>query len=219
MSIIAEKKKGDYPIAPAGNHVARCYSMIHIGTIEKDYGKGAEKANLVQIVWELPNELYVFDEEKGEQPFVISKDYTLSMHEKANLRKDLESWRGKGFTNAEVEAFDITVLLGIPCMLNIIHKEAKTSGNQYALVSGITPMPKGLEVPPQINENFEFNYGDSFHNFDFLHDWIKDQVRDSAEYREKVAPNEIEVKDEEIVDPSMENQGALDLDGDTDVPF
>lgn len=221
MSIIAEKKKSDFPIAPAGNHVARCYSMIHLGHIEQDYGKGIEIANLVQITWELPNELHVFDEAKGEQPFVVSKDYTLSMHEKANLRKDLESWRGKAFTQEEAAAFDITVLLGIPCMLNIIHKTAVSSGNEYALVSGITAMPKGLEIPVQINENFEFNYGDHFHNLENLHDWIRDKVVTSKEYKEKVAPNEIEVKDEEIIPSGDNNQGTMSFDEQTesDVPF
>lgn len=47
---------------------------------------------------ELPTELRVFSEKKGEQPLVIDKEYTLSMAEKSNLRKDLKLWRGKEFT-------------------------------------------------------------------------------------------------------------------------
>jgi hypothetical protein len=65
------------------------------------------------ITWELPTELEVFHEEKGEEPYVVSKTYTLSMHEKATLRRDLESWRGQGFTEKEAEAF----ILAVPLIL------------------------------------------------------------------------------------------------------
>src|SRR3990167_3685661 len=49
-------------------------------------------------------------ETADEGPFAgnrmtISKFYTLSLSEKANLRKDLEGWRGKSFTESELEGF------------------------------------------------------------------------------------------------------------------
>ena len=39
MSIIATQteNKTEYEIVPSGTHIARCYSMIHIGTIEEEY--------------------------------------------------------------------------------------------------------------------------------------------------------------------------------------
>ena len=49
----------------------------------------------------IPDEKAIFDEEKGLQPFVLSKGHTLSLYEKANLRHNLESWRGKQFTAEE----------------------------------------------------------------------------------------------------------------------
>lgn len=189
MSIIAEKTQSERTLAPQGNHVARCYQMIHIGTIDTEYMGEKKQVNKVNITWELPNELNVFKEENGPEPFVISKEYTLSMGEKANLRKDLESWRGKGFSEQEADAFDITKLLGVPCMINIIHKTSK-AGNDYAIVSGITPLPKGLECPSQINDSFEFNYGDKFDALNKLNDWIKDKVKTSKEYQEKMNPNQ-----------------------------
>lgn len=176
-------------IIPAGNYVARCYEMIHVGTnVENILGQD-KVLNKVRITWELPTELRVFNEEKGEQPMVISKEYTLSMHEKSNLRKDLESWRGKGFTSDEAVSFDITKLLGVPCQLNIIHREA-SNGNTYANISSISTMMKGLSCPSQINPSFEFNYHDKFsmdavENFP---DFIKEKVKSSIEYKNKVNP-------------------------------
>ena len=90
-------------LIPAGTYIARCYAMIHIGT-NKDQYMGQEKMiNKVRFSWEIPALMKVFDEAKGEQPMAIHKDYTLSLYEKANLRADLESWRGQAFKDEETD--------------------------------------------------------------------------------------------------------------------
>src|ERR1700748_2182758 len=135
MSIYATAEGGTTfePIA-AGTYVARCYSMIHIGTIMETYEGKQKLLNKVRISFELPTEKKVFQEEKGEQPFSISRDFTLSLHEKAALRKAVEGWRGKSFTEEECKKFDITKLIGVPCMVSIIHKTSK-EGKTYAVLS------------------------------------------------------------------------------------
>src|SRR5688500_13440346 len=125
MAIHATNKTAQRELIPAGNYVARCYQMIEIGTVKENIMGDEKTLHKVRIGWELPTELKVFNPEKGEQPLVISKEYTLSMNEKSNLRKDLKSWRGKDFTEDEARKFDITALVGVPCMLNIIHKPSK----------------------------------------------------------------------------------------------
>lgn len=209
MSITATNTGTKRELTPSGTFAARCYSMIHIGTIiEKIMGE-EKTMNKVRLTWELPTELRVFDEDKGEQPMVISKEYTLSMHEKANLRKDLESWRGKGFTEVEASNFDITKLLGVPCLISVIHKVSKQNNNEYATISSITTLPKGMECPPQINDTFEFNYDDKFNLqiVDSFPDFIKDKIKSSEEYRKIVNPGELEVEEDE---PDL-NNGADDL--------
>jgi len=188
--IVATSTGGtNYEPCPAGNHVARCVSMVHIGTIEENYQGETKFANKVRLTWELPNERKVFHEEKGEQPYVLSKDFTLSMHEKANLRKALESWRGKAFTEKEAEAFNITVLLGKPCMLNVIWKEKK-DGNMRADIAGITAMPKGIPCPPQENPTtiFTINSPD-WDMFDTLPDFLKGKIRESNEFKAMLKAN------------------------------
>ena len=131
-------------VIPAGNYAARCYQMIHIGTVAEVI-LGEEKIlNKVRIGWELPTETRVFNEEKGEQPMVLSEEFTLSLHEKAKLRKFLASWRGKDFSEEEAKSFDVTKLLGAPCMLNIIHKPSKKDPSQiYAVIGSCSPFQKG----------------------------------------------------------------------------
>lgn len=192
MAIIATTSGTTYEPIPAGNYVARCYEMIHIGTV-KETILGTEKIlNKVRIGWELPTEKKVFKEENGEQPFVISKEFTLSMHEKATLRGFLKNWRSKDFTEDEAKSFDITKLIGVPCQLNIIHKVAK-NGNTYAEIGNISMLMKGFECPAQINPSFEFNY-DNFDEdaFNKMPDFIKDKMKSSIEYAAIHQPNDVQ---------------------------
>lgn len=179
---------------PAGTYVARCYQMIHIGTIEQEYMGEKKEMNKIRISWELPTEMKVFKQELGEQPYSVSKEFTLSMHEKANLRKFLESWRGKGFNEEEAKCFDVTKLLGKPCMLSVIHKTSK-AGKMYAEISSISTLPKKMECPDQVNDNFEFTY-EPFDRkkFESLPDWLKDKIKSSREYREISEPSHRETE-------------------------
>lgn len=183
MAILAENKGKHIEPIPAGMYVARCYRMIQIGTVVESF-KGDEKTlHKVRIGFELPSELKVFNEEKVEQPCVIDEEFTLSLYEKSTLRKMLESWRGKKFTDEESEKFDITKLLGVPCMLNIIHNEGK-NGNMYAKIGSISPLMKGMVCPDQINPTFVLSY-DNFNwtKFESLPEFIKEKMKRSAEYK------------------------------------
>ena len=147
-AIIAKALKSTEPIE-AGSYIARCYRMIHIGTAVTPFANEdgtPKKINKVLIGFELPTETKVFNEEKGLQPCVISKEYTLSLHEKSKIRPLIESWRGKKFDDAEIETFDWTKLVGVPCMLSIVHND-----KGYAEIAGISKLPKGTECPPQVN--------------------------------------------------------------------
>lgn len=189
MAIIAKNSGTPRELIPAGNYVARAYSFLHIGTVIENFQGESKLQNKVRIGWELPTELKVFKEENGEQPLVISKEYSLSMNEKANLRKMLASWRGKDFSEDEAKGFDITKLVGVPCMLNIIHKPSKDGTKTYEEIGSISPMPKGMQCPAQVNANKILQY-DAFDNeiFDSLPDFIKDKIKSSQEYAAMQTP-------------------------------
>ena len=192
MGIYAEKKENsDFAQVEPGTYVARCYSMIEIGTIETEFNGEKKKAHKVNITWELPTELAVFKEENGPEPFVVSKTYRLSMHEKATLRKDLESWRGKGYTEAEAQRFDITKLLGQPCILSIIHEPSKTDPNKnYVRISSISKLMKGQECPPQVNQTRLLSFEDWNEDlFKSLPEWIQEKIKTSDEYKMRQEPS------------------------------
>lgn len=146
MSLIAKDKGGtDFKPVPAGTHVAVCTLVADMGV--QPTGKFKPKPQ-VYIRWELPNEVTSWKDSDGKDhsgPMVIGKKYTVSLSEKANLRGDLESWRGKMFTEQELAGFDIKNILGKACMLGVTHN---TVGNKtYANISAVMGLPKNTPPP------------------------------------------------------------------------
>ncbi|RIV20380.1 hypothetical protein DYU11_20225 [Fibrisoma montanum] len=171
-----------------GNYVARCFSMIQIGTVEETYLGESKTVNKIRLAWEFPTEKAVFSPEKGEEPFVLGKEYSFSMHEKATFRKDLGSWRGKTFTDEEAAKFDAGKLLGVPCMINVIH-HTTAKGETIAKIGSIAPLPKGLTCPDQINPTQALSFADfDFGVFDKLPGWIQEKIKSSKEYAALVNP-------------------------------
>jgi hypothetical protein len=193
MAIIAKAGGGSNlpkKVVPAGSHVARCYSMIQVGTIESEFQGEKKVMHKVIIDFELPLETAVFREGEAEKPFVISKEYTLSFHEKSTLRAHLQSWRGKAFTDAEAANFDITKLVGATCMLNIIHKASMDGTKTYANIASISPIPKGLACPDQVNPTRILSY-DNWNQevFMSLPEWLADKISSTPEYKAKFSMN------------------------------
>ncbi len=191
MPIIATTTTTPRELTPTGNYVARCYKMIELGTLRETINGDTKELKKILIGWEFPNDTKVFDPAKGAQPIVVSEEYTLSTGEKSNLRKMLESWRGKGFSADEAKAFDVTAVLGKPCMINIIHTPKKTDPTKfYDKISSVTGIPKGMIAPAQVNPTFLLSYDDwSWEKFDSLPEWIKDKMKKSFEYAALTTPN------------------------------
>ena len=190
MAILATTTAATREAIPSGNYVARCYRMIQIGTVNEVINGENKLLQKVRIGWEFPNDLKVFHEDKGPQPIVYDEEYTLSMGEKASLRKMLASWRGKDFTPDQAKSFDITALLGVTAMVNLIHVTSKSSGKVYSKIGSVSAVPKGIEVPAQINPTFVLSYDNfDFEKFNSLPDFIKDKMKSSIEYTALVQPN------------------------------
>jgi len=204
MSIIAENKGGsDFEPIAAGTYAARCFSMVHVGTVTESFEGTPKTQNKIRLAWELPTELKEFKEGEGEKPFFVSKDFTLSMHEKSSLRKYLQDWRGKAFTDDEAKAFDVTKLLGKECLVSIIHEVKKDK--TYAKISSVSTLPKGMICPPQINETFEFSWAEFDQaKFDSLPEWLRNKMKDSVEYKQRFAlesenhSHKVEVDDQNL---------------------
>ena len=125
---------------------------------------------------------------------MMGKFYTLSMNEKANLRKDLSSWRGQEFTDEQAGNFDIERVLGHACMINVIHGK-KRNGDNKADITAITPPMKGLEIPPPTNELLFLDL-EKFDDlvYEKLSDNIKKMIDSSYERNRQYAQDQIDTE-------------------------
>lgn len=168
---------GDFSPMPSGNHIAICNMVIDLGRqriSSPTFGESVKPQ--VWLRWETPQERLEWTDKEGnshEGPRVIGKFYTLSLHENATLRGHLENWRGRAFTEEERKGFDIAKLIGVPCMLNVIHEQK--NGKTYANVTGIGAFPKGLDKPSS-EIGLTVYDSDNPGAFEHLPEWLQKKI-------------------------------------------
>jgi hypothetical protein len=192
---------------PTGAHIARCVRFIDIGTQKCEYqGEPTMKHQFV-LGWELPNELMENGEFQGK-PFMVSKFYTASLHEKAALRKDLAAWRTRDFTEEELQGFDVKNLLGKLCMVSIQQNDKGKSK-----VGGVMALPKGISAPEQINKSVYFTISDFDEDvFNSLSDGYKKLIMQSPEFKRMRNPAAASTVDDK---PAAAGNDSMD----DDIPF
>lgn len=181
MSLTMPKNEGgSFELAPAGNHLATCVKIIDLGTQKIEWEGTIKQQRKIQVFWELPGETM----EDG-RPFLVAKRYTLSSHEKSTLRKDLEAWRGRPFKESDFGpgGFVIRKVLGIPCMVQVVHNSR--GDKTYANVASVGSLPKGMQPQDPINETVYFSLEpDEFDRqvFEAIPDHFQNIIQSSPEY-------------------------------------
>lgn len=208
MAIMAtDSGGGDFKIVPSGNHIAICNMVVDLGKqrIQSSmYGESVK--HQVYLRWELPEERLTWTDKEGnerEGPMTVGKTYTLSLHENASLRADLERWRGRPFTDEERRGFDVAKLLGVPAMVAVTHTER--NGKTYANVNGVASLPKGMAKPTAASPLVIYDTDEHFGSYEVLPEWLQKKIDE-------------QVKD----DPKPVNNGhngAWDDDLSDEIPF
>jgi len=197
MAILAMKSsKAD--LIPEGAYPARIYQIIHVGTVP---GFEGQLQNKTRITFEFPTEKKVFDENKGEQPRVLSQAYTLSFGEKANLRKVINACDPKGLKTDVVGfvSYDIENLIGKECLITVGQREKKNGEGKYNFVEAVTILPKGMECPAQINPSKILNYTKfDWELFKALPEFVRKEIEGSEEFKKLEKPKEFEYPKEDI---------------------
>ena len=136
---IAETGTTDYTPPEAGTFTARCTSVIDLGT-QKTVWEGEEKqAHKLLLSFEITDPE---NRRTDGSPHTVNKRFTASLHAKAGLRKFLESWRGRPFTPQELAGFDVKNVLGLDCLVGVVHE---TKGEKvYANLASVMKLPKGM---------------------------------------------------------------------------
>lgn len=161
-----------------------------------------KKLRKISISWELPNEKMA-----DGRPFSVQNRYTFSAAENANLRKALESWRGKKFTNEEIAGFDVSKMLGKACVLTLETKESE-GGKTFTNILSISPPMKGTVIPTSTeNEQYCFAMVPEMFNpklLEKMHEKLQETIKKSPEWNA-------------LSKGQPMNQSQLDLDD--EIPF
>jgi hypothetical protein len=174
--VVKDNGGGEYELIPEATYIATSYMLIDLGTHEYEYMGNTGVKQQVYVGWELN------DTDTQGKPFTTGKYYTASLGKKANLRKDLEAWRGRAFTDEELAGFELKNIMGKSCSIGIIHKEA--GEYKKARVSSIQALPKGTSGYSPVNKPIVFDM-DEFNTevFASFPDFLKNTIKESAEYK------------------------------------
>lgn len=172
------------PIQP-DTYQAVCYAVVDIGTHHNEVFD--TKQRKIVLIWELP-ELDIDFEKDGQKQTVkrsISKQYTLSLSEKANLYKDLLSWRGVPFTPEELEGFDVRKVAGINCLLSIVNEPSKDGKKIYSKIASISKLMKTMPSVKPEHEIVTYSIqDDGIDNIpQNLPEWLVKEIKKSLEYQ------------------------------------
>ncbi len=133
----------EYAKAPEGQHQCVLVDVIDLRMHENSYmGESKGMVHKCALVFQVDE----VNPDTGKR-FEMSKDFTVSMHEKANLRKFLAMWRGKSYTDKEAEeGAPLHKLEGVNGLMTIEHRQSKQNPERtYANIISVTPMFKGTQ--------------------------------------------------------------------------
>ncbi len=221
MPTIAPKQSSNYEQIKAGTHIARLYQILHIGTQDVEWQGQIKQQYKIRLSFEFPNQTKVFKEGEPAKPMVLSQEYTLSMGEKANLRKIVEGMIGTSLQEKEAESFDLEDLLGKACLVSVKHKESK--GKMYANIATTAPLMEGQVAPAQVNESRVIGFVNwNQEVFDKLPKFIQEKIQTSPEYQSKFAPSNLSDDEKNELARMREEHGnppKIEYPADGDIPF
>jgi len=204
MGLTISSSGGDYENLEPGRYQATCYKLIDAGTREESYQEGPlRKRHIVYIYWEVTAKQEVDDGEEHWEPitmddgrlFSASKKYTASLNENAALFKDLKSWRGKPFSDADLAGFELPKVLGVTAELEMIRQN---KDSDKVKVEGVYKPEGGMKKVATKNDIASFDIdvycqewsgesnADSKGMCDIVEDmppWMKEMIDDSFEVK------------------------------------
>jgi hypothetical protein len=177
----------DFDPVPAGTHFAYCTQLIDLGTQLETYQGEEKEQKKLYIRFEVPEERlkYKKDGVEVEGPMTIGMQITNSLGQKSKLRPMLESWRGKPFTEDELQGFELTSIVGKPCQISVSHVQRKDGQGVSARITAILGIHKlqreaiSLAKLPGQPEGELLVYTPEAHDkavFEKLPNWIQEKI-------------------------------------------
>lgn len=144
MDAIIAKAEILKPWAKASEGTVQCVlvDVIDLGLhMESFQGGPMKQKHKCALVWQI-------DEinPDTEKRFEMSKEFTVSMNENANLRKFLGLWRGKSYTDDQAaEGAPLHKMYGVNGVMQIEHQQSKSNPERtYARIVSVTPLLRSM---------------------------------------------------------------------------
>lgn len=164
------------PRIEEGTYMARFSSIIDLGVqpmTDWQTGEPSESKPRVLFTWTLPTETLERELDDGTVETyarVISKEFTLSQHEKSNLeklRKDLKP-----------DLKNYAELLNMECMVSV-----GSTMNGNAKVTNVVQAPNGMTIPALDRTPVDFDFSaPSQPVFESLPAWIQGKIMEAENY-------------------------------------
>jgi hypothetical protein len=211
MVAIMAKAKEESTFTPVseGLHQAICSAVVDLG-MQPGSQLYPNPKRQVYLRFDCIDEQVEFERDgvKVTGPARCGATYTLSLADKSKLRPLLESWRGKKFTQQELEGFDISKLLGVPCQVQILHNEK--GDKLYANVQTIVPFPKNMEKPKPPEDAILYSPSEPDKaTWERMPQWLQKKIQ------ERLANTEEELSKPKATPPSS----RAETDFDDEIPF
>ena len=149
--VLAKNEASTFIPHEAGQFAALCVDVIDLGDkVEQYEGKPQKLSQKAALVFRTNHK----NPETGDIIDVV-KEFTVSMYETANLRKFLEAWRNKAFTDDEVEAgAPLHKLCGVAALIQVENKKSG-GGRYYANINAVQKLPPVMQPGCPDGEGYE----------------------------------------------------------------
>lgn len=184
-SVTAKAGESKFKPHPQGQFPAQCVDVINLG---EKVDSGPNFPEKLSAKCALVFRTGAKNEDTGE-PVDASQEYTVSMNDKANLRKALETWRGKPYTEEQAtQGVPVDKLVGQWALIGVAHKTS-AAGRTYATIQSIVGVPELMR--PALPTFAPYKRAD------FWQERKADYAKAAAEFRAKNAapPSDDELHD------------------------
>jgi len=126
----------DGPPSPEGQYVATCTAIVDASDVERtDFQGNPEVLDVTRFLFQY--------EHNGETVHVQTREMRQSADNRSNLYKFLSSWLG----DAPVVdgSWDYQEMMGQQALIKVAHQVSNRSGNTYAIIENIMPVPAQMQ--------------------------------------------------------------------------
>jgi hypothetical protein len=183
-----KEKNPNLKLISAGYHPAYLYGIVGTGSHETKFGIKPE----VMLFFEFPFEKQIiYQEDKDPKVMVLSENmnYLISFNSEKQQYSKLALRLKTGF-NIDItkpKEVDLSKIIGMPCIVNVIHNLGK-DGKTYANIESLgvlSPMFITGREDKFVRTNdlilFDINFGFESENFAGIYPWVQNKIKESVE--------------------------------------